>query len=106
MIGSHVVLAVRLEADVAQQNHLVVTLDFLEGALEQVEGVDGVAGEELLVGLYDALRRAGQAFARRVVAGPADQCLHGLQRLLARRPLEIRKGFNLLAAGHAVPASS
>src|SRR3546814_10341611 len=48
----HVVLAVGFKADVAQQHHLVVAFDFLEGALQEVEGVHGVAFEELLVGLH------------------------------------------------------
>ena len=41
----HVVLAVALELDVAQHHHLVVALDFLEGALEVVGRVLGIAGE-------------------------------------------------------------
>src|SRR3546814_19348649 len=71
----HVVLAVGLEADVAQQHHLVVALDFLEGALQQVDGVHCVAVEELVEGLHYALRRASEALAQGIVAGPADQRL-------------------------------
>src|SRR3546814_15843044 len=48
-------------------------------SLQEVEGVHGVAFEEFLVGLHHAVRRAQQAFARRIVAGPADQRLDRAQ---------------------------
>jgi len=38
-------LAVRFEADVAQHDQLVIAVDLREGALEEVHGVDVVAGE-------------------------------------------------------------
>ena len=80
----HVVLAVALEADVAQQNDLVVVVHLGEGAAEQRHRVDGVAPEELLVGAHHAGRRVVQSFAGRVLARPAQQGAHRLLRLRAR----------------------
>ena len=73
----HVMLAVRLETDIAQQHHLVVTLDLFEGALQQHHRIDRVALEVFIVGARHPFRRAGQAFAGWIVAGPA---YHGRDR--------------------------
>src|SRR5690606_35555400 len=69
----HVVFAVAFEFDVAQDDHLVVAGNFLEGALQVRTRVFGVAAEPVAIGLDDALRGAEQAFARRILAGPAKQ---------------------------------
>ena len=55
--GHHVVLAMRIEGDVADEHHVVVAVDILEGAVERFLGGLAVAGVEFLVGLGDALRR-------------------------------------------------
>ena len=78
-------LAMRREADIAHEHHIVVALDLLEDAIEGVGGIFTVALEQLLVGLDHPLRRIAQAFACRIVAGPAQQDAHGLFGLLARR---------------------
>ena len=74
----HVVFAMALELDVAQHDEFVVALDFLEGARQVLLGIQRVAAEPVLVGLDHALGRVEQAFARGVLAGPAQQRAHGL----------------------------
>ena len=59
----HVVLAIALQPDVAQQHDLVVAVGLLERALEQGRRIDVVAGEELLVGTHHP-RRACRADPR------------------------------------------
>ena len=73
----HVVLAMRDELDVLDDDHVVIAGDFLEGAAELVGRAHVVAGEHLAIGLGHALRRIHQAFAVRIVAGPAQQRAHG-----------------------------
>jgi len=109
----HVVLAIALDAHVPQHDHLVVTLDLLEGAREQRGGVDAVATEELLVRARDAPRRVAQAFARRVVAGPAQQRAHrGLGFLAAgtgdvgRFAAAGRRGFRRIRRACPVPPAA
>ena len=60
---------------------LVVAGDLLEGATEIVRRIDGVAREPVLVRTRDTLRRVEQAFATRILAGPAQQGANGLFRL-------------------------
>src|SRR5690606_24353508 len=79
----HVVLAVRLELDVAQHDQLVVAGDLLEGAREVVVRVQLVAAVPVLVGPGDARRGLDQAFAPGILPGPAQQGADGLFRLLA-----------------------
>jgi hypothetical protein len=55
----HVVLAMGDETDIAQQHHLVISGNFLEGSLKQFLRVLTVAGEPLLIGADDA----GRSFA-------------------------------------------
>jgi hypothetical protein len=61
----------RLEADVLQQDDLVVAGNLLEGAMQQRHGVFAVAVEEFFIGAHHPVGSAEQPFARRVVAGPA-----------------------------------
>jgi len=96
----HVVLAVRLEADVAQQHHLIVALDLLEGALQQIDRIHRVALEEFFGGFHHALWRAGEPLARRIVTGPADQRFHRPQRFVAGRALQGLHGLDFRAPGH------
>ena len=70
------VLAKRLEADVAQHDDFVVAAGLLEGALEIFARIVVIAGEPFLIGAGDARRRGQQAFAVRIVAGPADERAH------------------------------
>ncbi len=83
-----VVLAVALEADVAQHDHLVVALDLLEGALEHRHRVLLVAAEPLAIGAHHAAGRVEEALALRVVAGPAQERLHRLLGLGHGGPLD------------------
>src|SRR6516162_5025993 len=81
-----VVLAMRLEADVLQNNNLVVAVGLLKGLLEQPDRVLIIATEELLVGAHDAVRRAEQPFALWIVARPPDQGPNRLLSLFSGRP--------------------
>jgi hypothetical protein len=74
--GCNVMLAVRLEADVAEHDHLVVARDLLKAAAQQQVGVFGIAGESLLIGAHDARGRIAQASATRIIASPSDQGAH------------------------------
>src|SRR5580658_346417 len=78
-----VMLAMGLEADVAQHDDLVVAAGLLEGALEVFARVVVVAGEPFLVGARHPRRRGAKPFAVGIVAGPADQ---GADRGLGLRP--------------------
>jgi hypothetical protein len=86
------VLTMRLEADVAQHDDLVVAVDLLERALEEGLGVLSVAAEPFLISAGDPRWRGGEALAIRVVAGPTDQCAHGGLGLRARRTGGVRAG--------------
>ena len=99
--GHHVMLAMGFEADVAQHHHLVIAVGFLEGALQEGDRIDFVSGEELLIGACHPPRGAEQALAIGVVAGPADQRAHRLERLLARRAADLYRltGGDLLDVG-------
>ncbi len=79
-------LAVALQAHVAQQDHVAIAGDVLEGAGQLRGGVLVVAAEPLLVGFDDALWRICKARARRVVAGPGEQRADGVLGLGARGP--------------------
>ena len=58
--GRDVVLAMAFQPHVAQQDHVVVAGDVLEGAGELGGGILAIAAEPLLVGLDDALGGIGQ----------------------------------------------
>ena len=66
-------LAVGLEADVAQHHHLVIAVGLLEGAREDQHRVVPIAREVLLIGPHHPLGRADQPFPVRIVPGPEDQ---------------------------------
>ena len=66
-----VVLAMRLEADVLQEDDLVIAVGLLEHALQQRHRVLVIAAEIFAVGADDTVGRAEQPLALRVVAGPA-----------------------------------
>jgi hypothetical protein len=94
-----VMLAMALEAHVPEHDHLVVAVGLLESALEDRMRLLVVAAEELAPGAHHAVGRAEQAFARRVVAGPADQRTHRLLRLGDARALDARRGFRSARGG-------
>ena len=81
----HMMLARAFQPDVAQQDDFVVAVGFLERAFEQGDGVDGITDEELLIGTGDARGGITQAFAVRVIAGPAQQDADRGFGLFARR---------------------
>src|SRR5258708_39772116 len=80
----HVVLAMRLEADVAQHDHVVITFDFLEGAGQIFFGILRVTREPVLISADDTARRIEQAFPQRIVACPTEQRANGVFGLGAR----------------------
>ena len=82
----HVVLAMRLETDVAQHHHLVVAAGLLEGPLEIVARIILVTGKPFLISAHDAPRRGQEPFPVWIVAGPTDERAHGALRFLAGRP--------------------
>ena len=101
-----VVLAMQFEADVLQRDDLVVTIGFLEGALQQRYRIHAIAAEELLVGAHDAVGSAEQPFAAGVVAGPAQQGANRVQGFLAGR-LPRRDGLEgIFGPGHGGGESS
>jgi hypothetical protein len=61
--GGHVVLAVRLERNVAQQHDLVVAAHLVEGAGEVRHRVFVIAAEILAIGARDPARRVEQPLA-------------------------------------------
>src|SRR5580704_2545314 len=93
-----VMLAMGLEADVAQHDDLVIAAGLLEGALEVFARIVVVAGEPFLVGARHARRGGAKPFAVGVVAGPADQRADRGLGLGARRP-DRPGGFGMRAFG-------
>src|SRR6185437_10382443 len=88
-----VMLAMALEADVLQDDHLVVAVGLLEGALQELVGVAAIAREILLEGAHHPRRRALQALALRIIARPAQQRAHRRLRLGPRRARELIAAF-------------
>src|SRR5580698_796212 len=69
----HVVLAERFEGDVAQYDHLVVTLDLLERTAQVVPGVALISREPVPVGVHHPFRRFAQTLAAGILSRPAKQ---------------------------------
>src|SRR5690606_23976599 len=97
----HVVFAVAFELDVAQHDHLVVAADLLEGALEVLARVLAIAAEPVAVGIDHALGRVEQAFARGIIAGPAQQGADGGLGLVAVHAVAL-----FVRIGHGLGSSS
>src|SRR5579883_1462945 len=76
-------LAMGLEGDIPEHDHLVVTADLLEGAAQVISRIGGVAREPVPIGRYDARRRIAHAFPSGVLARPAQQRAHCLLGRLA-----------------------
>ena len=66
----HVVLAMRLEFDVAQHDHFIVAFNFFESPREKCDRVVFVAAEPVLVSAHNPLGRVNEPFATRVFASP------------------------------------
>ena len=58
-------LAMGLKPDIAQHDHLVITLDLFEGALEENDGIVGIAGKPIVIGPRHPCGRIAQALAAR-----------------------------------------
>src|SRR5580704_16896784 len=90
------VLAMALEGDAAQHDHLVVAVDLAEGLAKNLVRVFIVAGEIFAIGAHEAIGRLDQAVAIGVLANPLQD---GAERVLglgvgdrlaaARGPVEI-----------------
>src|SRR5689334_309228 len=72
MMGAMWVLAMTLEANVAQHHHLVITVNLLERFLQDLGGILAIAAKVFLERANDARRRIDQAFALGIVARPAN----------------------------------
>src|SRR5262245_53722541 len=99
----HVMLAVRLEADVAQHDHLVVALDLAERAPQELDGIIVVAAEPVFVGAHDAARGTEEPLALGVVADPLEQRAYG-RFGFAARGFALFLGRGSSSAGrHSIP---
>jgi hypothetical protein len=83
--GRHMVFAMRFEVDAAQDDHLVVSLDLLERALQEGHRVALITAEPVLVGLHDATRRIDESLTLRILPRPSQQRRDGVFRLSAAR---------------------
>ena len=81
----HVVLAVRIERDVAHQHEIVVLADLAEGAIEHVGRALAVTAVKLVESIDHPPGGIAQAFAIRIVASIGDERAHGRQRFFTRR---------------------
>ena len=70
-------LAVRLEADIAKHDHLVVTVDFVERPPQEFDGIVAVAALPIFVRARDSLGRMLEAFTVGIVADPKQQRTYG-----------------------------
>ena len=93
--GDHVMLAMRVELDVAEHHDIVIASHFVEGAREHLERVLAIAREELVIGRSDAAWRLAQALAVGIIASIGDQRADRLLGLLARRPHDGGSAANL-----------
>ena len=75
--GRDMVLAMRVELDVAQHDQIVVTADIHEGARQRFRRIVVIARKILPKGLGDAFWRVEQSLAAGVIAGPGEQYAHG-----------------------------
>lgn len=71
--GSEVMLAVRLEVNVSQDDHLVIAVHFLKSAAEEVDRVLTVAAEPVFECPCHAARSRRETLTIGVVADPFDQ---------------------------------
>ena len=69
----HMVLAVRAETDVAQENHFTIPAGLREGPIEDVSRVFAIPLKPLLVSAQDATGGFAEPLALRVVACPTNK---------------------------------
>src|SRR5271168_3115405 len=81
----HMVLAMALEADILEHDHLVIAVGFFEGALQQRHRIDIITREMFVEGPHDTLGRTAQTLAVRILAGPAQERADRRFRLFAGR---------------------
>lgn len=74
----HVVLAMAFIGDVAQHDQFVVAGHFFEGALQVGARFFAVTAEPVAIGFGHPAWGVQQAFAGRILTGPAQQGAHGL----------------------------
>jgi hypothetical protein len=65
-------LAMALEADATEHDHLVIALDFLEGLLQNQCGILTISGEKFLEGTSNASGSFDQSGSLRIVARPSN----------------------------------
>jgi hypothetical protein len=105
----HVMLAVRLQADIAQHDHLVVAVGLLEGLAQDLDRVVLVAGEEFFVGPDDPVGGLDEALTIGVVSGPLDEradsgfCFAPTRTALAHGFGLLRGSASLRFLEHRVP---
>src|SRR5690606_14774588 len=95
--GRDVMLAMGFEADVAQDDHLVITFDLLEGARQHVRRILIVSGEPVLPGANHTARRVEEAVPVGIVSGPSEQSPDGGLRLLAARTFDLARRLHMSA---------
>ena len=85
MKRDHMVLAVRMERNVLDDHHVVVTCHCGKRSREDILRCLTVSGKELTIGMCDTFRCVEQSLALGIVAGPPYQCAHSILRLLLVR---------------------
>ena len=99
----HVVLAMRREADVADQHEIVIGLGFAKGAGQRIGGNFAVALIKLVQRRDDALWRADEPFAGGILADIGDQRAHRGFGLVARGPIVERRRRGADVVGERSP---
>ena len=99
------VLAVGFEANVAQDDHLVIGGSLLERRGQQGDRVFGVSGEEFLVGAPDALGRSLQPLPVGIVPGPLDRRANGKRNAKGHTTSWIGDKLHIDAADGGIPLS-
>src|SRR6188474_158414 len=79
-------LAMRIEADIAHQNEIVIAASFAECAIENFDGALTVPLIDFVVRADDTLWRLDQPFAGWIITGVGNERANSGFRLLARRP--------------------
>jgi hypothetical protein len=85
MKRDHMVLAARMESNVLDDYHVVVTCHFGKRSREDILRCLIVSGKELTIGMCDTFRCVEQSLALGIVAGPPYQRAHSIFRLLLVR---------------------
>ncbi len=79
-------LAMRIEADIAYQNEIVIAASFAECAIENFDRALAIPLIDFVVGADNTLWRLDQPFAGRIISSIGNERTNGGFRLLARRP--------------------